>query len=222
MKHSSHHILVTLGATIEPIDSVRYLSNWSSGTLGCAIALAAATAGHKVTALCGEHAMRPQHHPRISTITFGSTRDLAAKCREYWPSHDVLIMAAAVSDFTPVGGQHDGKIRRGDSYALELTATNDVVADLTASKRNDQTVIAFSLAEQSKLEEVAREKLERKGVDAIIANPLNTMNSNEINAFMLTKDGVTFRPEDSLTKASFARWLISTLPEIHHRTPQNS
>ena len=214
MKHSSIQILLTIGATIEPIDPVRYLSNWSSGTLGCAIALAAASAGHRVTVLHGKQSLIPQKHPRITAVPFDSTRDLAAKCKEFWPSQDLLIMAAAVADFTPAGGAQNEKIRRGDSHRLDLVSTDDVVADLTRSKRDEQRLMAFSLASKSQLIEIAQEKLNRKSVDAIVANPLSTMNSKEIEGVILTRDGKSLKPDTCVTKPAFAKWLVSVLPEL--------
>ena len=204
-----------MGATIETIDPVRYLSNWSSGTLGCAIALAVASAGHRVTVLHGIQSQKPQKHPRITTVPFDSTRDLAAKCKEYWPSQDLLIMAAAVADFTPVGGAQSEKIRRTDGQLLELVSTDDVVADLAQSKRESQRIIAFSLTSKSELLEIAKEKLKRKSVDAIVANPLKTMNSREIEGIMLTKEGKILNSESCVSKASFAKWLVSKLPELY-------
>ena len=219
MNQTSLHILLTMGATIEPIDPVRYLSNWSSGTLGCAVALAAATAGHKVTVLYGSQTKAPQKHPRITTVSFDSTRDLRAKCEEYWPSQDVLIMAAAVSDFTPVRGAQTKKIRRSEAQSLELVSTDDVVAELAKSKRESQKVIAFSLAPETELMDIATDKLNRKSVDAIVANPLKTMNSSDIEFVILTRNGQSLKPEKSISKAAFARWLVSKLPELCSETP---
>lgn len=219
MNQSSLHILLTMGATIEPIDPVRYLSNWSSGTLGCAVALAAATAGHKVTVLYGSQAKAPQKHPRITAVSFDSTRDLRAKCEEYWPSQDVLIMAAAVSDFTPVRGAQTKKIRRSEGQSLELVSTDDIVAELAKSKRESQKVIAFSLASETQLMDIATDKLNQKSVDAIVANPLKTMNSSEIEFVILTRNGQSLKPEKSISKAAFARWLVLKLPELCNETP---
>ncbi len=220
MNQSSLQILLTMGATIEPIDPVRYLSNWSSGTLGSAIALAAASAGHSVTVLHGKQSLTPQKHPRIKTVSFDSTRDLSAKCKEYWPSQDLLIMAAAVADFTPVGGAQDAKIRRTERQILELVSTDDIVADLTQSKRDSQRVIAFSLASKSSLMEIAQDKLERKSVDAIVANPLKTMNSSDIEGVLLMRSGKTLKPEACVSKAAFANWLVSMFPVLLKEPPR--
>lgn len=207
-------ILITAGATREPFDEVRYLGNRSSGQLGVLIALSAAIKGYEVTLLHDSHCISPTSHPRLQSIPFTSIRDLSAKLMEQWPSAHVLIMAAAVADFTPKGGQIDGKINRADSVTLELTSTDDIVEGVASCSRNDQRIIAFSLATSEQLEETAHEKMKRKRVDAIVANPLQTMEAKEITATIYCNDGRSFTPQKNLPKAAFARWLIDNLEQI--------
>jgi phosphopantothenoylcysteine decarboxylase/phosphopantothenate--cysteine ligase len=207
-------ILVTAGATHEPLDSVRYLGNKSSGKLGILLAHFGTLLGHEVTLLHGTHCISPAKHPRLSTIPFTSTRDLSAKVHELWPSHSVLIMAAAVADFTPKGGQAAGKIRREKARTVSLIPTEDIIAGIAPTARNDQRSVAFCLEEPSHLATVAKEKLARKEVDAIVANPLETMESDFITAIVYCKDGREFEPPANLSKAQFASWFISHLNEI--------
>ena len=207
-------VLITAGATQEPIDEVRYFGNRSSGKLGCLLALAAAESGHAVTLLHNTQSLTPTAHPRMRCIPFTTTRDLAAKADEHWPSHSILIMAAAVADFTPQGGQLQGKVKRSDELTIKCTSTDDIVASLAANKREDQRIIAFALGEQETLRAVALEKLERKNVDAIVANPLETMDSSLIDATVILRSGETRSPIHASTKASFARWLIDNLDDI--------
>lgn len=204
-------IVITAGATQEPLDEVRFLGNRSSGKLGTLIAFAAADFGHEVTLLHGIGCISPSSHPRLRSIPFTSSRDLAAKLDELWPSHSILIMAAAVSDYTPRGGQVHGKLKRGDAIAIELTPTEDIVASLATRSRDDQRIIAFALEEAESLEQSAREKLVRKHVDAIIANPLETMDSSNIQASVLLKSGNTINPPNQCSKAHFAAWLVKHL-----------
>jgi phosphopantothenoylcysteine decarboxylase/phosphopantothenate--cysteine ligase len=211
-------ILITAGATNEHIDRVRYLGNRSSGKLGALMAFAAATQGHEVTLLHGQQAVTPACHPRLSAISFSSTRDLTAKLNELWPSHAVLIMAAAVSDYTPRGGQIDGKLKRGSGATLELVPTTDIVGTLANTSREDQKIIAFALEESCKLEISAKDKLARKQVDAIVANPLETMDADSITANIFRKDGSSISPEETLSKAAFSKWLIENLNTILYPT----
>ena len=212
--YNANRILVTSGSTREPIDQVRYLSNKSSGRLGCLIAIAAAIEHYEVTLLHSDCSISPTKHPRLTSIPFSSCRDLDAKLQEQWPSHDVLIMAAAVSDFTPKGGQTSGKITRTDSQKIDLISTKDIVASISHGSTNCQRIIAFALEEASNLETAGRQKLAQKKVDAIIANPLETMESNQITATIYCKNGKTITPPNNLPKSDFAFWLIQNLEDI--------
>jgi phosphopantothenoylcysteine decarboxylase / phosphopantothenate---cysteine ligase len=207
-------LLITAGATLEAIDSVRYLGNRSSGQLGTLLSLAGATNSYEVTLLLGQNSIKPTAHPRLKTEYFSSTRDLHAKLKELWPSHHVLIMAAAVADFTPKGGQATGKIRRGEDKTLDLVPTVDIVKDLATDARADQRILAFALEPQDTLEKVALEKMARKNVDAIVANPLQTMDSANITAKVCCRNGEEFIPPKNIPKSQFANWLISHLKLI--------
>src|SRR5690554_2027016 len=99
-------VLITAGPTQEPIDSVRYLSNRSSGRMGLALTEAALHRGFSVTLLLGPVIMNsdPSNLTTANVLRFRTTADLQRAIRQYWPKHDVLIMAAAVADYRPVGG----------------------------------------------------------------------------------------------------------------------
>ena len=204
-------ILIPAGATRELLDPVRFIGNHSSGHLGCQLALAAAISGCKTTLLLSGAGESPTCHPRLKTHRFTTTRDLESLIHQHWPSHTILIMAAAVADFTPKGGSHDSKIPRGDKMSLSLVPTADLVATAAKSARDDQKVIAFALGEHDTFEEVAKEKLKRKGVDAIVANPLQTMNAKNITATIYTKDGKSWSPPSECSKTEFASWLVENL-----------
>lgn len=210
----SKRILITAGATREPLDAVRYIGNYSSGKLGCQLALAGAIAGHEVTLLLSEDSIPPTAHPRLHVHRYTTTKDLAAKLHQHWPSNTVLIMAAAVSDFTSRGGPHDGKLPRAQALNLELVPTQDLVAGLAASSRKDQITIAFALEESGRLEEAAKSKLQDKGVHAIIANPMRTMNSENITATVYCHSGRTINTPEQLSKSAFAIWLFENLQDI--------
>jgi phosphopantothenoylcysteine decarboxylase/phosphopantothenate--cysteine ligase len=211
-------LLISAGATKEAIDSVRYIGNKSSGQLGVLLGLAGAVHSYDVTLLLGTNSTTPPSHPRLKTIWFSSARDLDAKLKELWPSHNILIMAAAVADFTPRGGQSKSKIRRGSTDTIELSPTDDIVANLAKNAREDQRVICFALEEPSKLEVIALEKMKRKEVDAIVANPLETMESKNISAQVMRKDGKLISPPQDIQKSQFAQWLIEHLDDILETT----
>lgn len=204
-------VLITAGPTHEPIDPVRFLGNRSSGTLGVALAEAALRAGHRVTLLLGpvEAAVADRVPPQVGLRRYGSTAELEAALAQAFPRCGLLIMAAAVADYRPVEVAGD-KLRRGGRWTLELEATPDLVAGCVAGRRPGQRVVAFALEPADSLRERALTKLRRKGVDALVANPLQTLHAPDIDATLLWADGRTAAP-GPLPKPAFATWLLRTL-----------
>ena len=201
------NLLLTTGGTREPIDAVRYLGNRSSGRMGAAICAAGRAAGHRVTALVAPCQVRPEADEAHDVE---SVADLRAALAEHFPRCDVLVMAEAVSDYTPVvvGA---GKLRRGGTMTLELEATPDLVAECGAAKRGDQRVVAFSLDEPTDAAlQRAGGKLRRKNVDLLVYNPLVTMGGGDVTATIL-RPGVGPEPWPTMDKRAFADRLIATL-----------
>jgi phosphopantothenoylcysteine decarboxylase/phosphopantothenate--cysteine ligase len=207
-------ILVTAGPTLEPIDEVRYLANRSSGRMGVAIALEAASRGLPTTLLLGPGPLDPPQVSHLRTVRFRTTDDLQRLLGAHWPAHDVLVMAAAVADYRP-SRTAPGKLPRRDRpLTLELEPTPDLLLGLRGCTRPDQTVIGFALAPGDDLQAAATEKLRRKGLDAIVANPLATMDAATVTAVVLLADGRVLTPGCDLTKGRFAAWLLDRLPVI--------
>mgnify|MGYP006284103261 CR=1 FL=1 len=205
------HLLITAGPTWEPIDAVRYVGNRSSGRMGLAIIDAAIRRGWPVTALLGPGLPDPAVSDSLNVHRFESCADLEALLAEHFPGCDLLIMAAAVADYRPAE-VHTGKLHRettGD-LTLHLEPTPDLVAACAARKRDDQRILAFALEDPAVLHQRAAEKLHRKGVDAIIANPLQTMAASHVDATLLLPDGTTHTPGPT-AKPAFADWLIDQL-----------
>ena len=204
-------ILITAGPTREPIDAVRYLGNRSSGRMGVALAAAAREAGHTVRLLLGpvDSAVRSSVPPEVAVEAFATTAELESALAAHFPEADLLVMAAAVADYRPASVV-DGKLSRGDGLRLELEATPDLVAACVASRRPGQRVVAFALEPAEGLVERAAAKLRRKGVDAIVANPLGTMENDAIDGVLLHADGRDVRP-GRCDKERFAAWLVAAL-----------
>ena len=206
------NMLITAGPTYEALDAVRYIANRSSGRLGICLAEAARDAGWQATLLLGPAAAEPP--VGVNTLRFESTADLAALLDAHFPACDVLIMAAAVADYRPRRAELAKLARTGDKLVIELEPTPDLVARCAARKRPGQRIIGFALEEPAGLEARAREKLRKKGLDAVVGNPLGTMGAEDIRAVVYTAAGAVIQPADEVggtrgqSKADFARWLI--------------
>ncbi|MEM1107817.1 MAG: phosphopantothenoylcysteine decarboxylase [Planctomycetota bacterium] len=203
------NILITAGPTREPIDEVRFISNRSSGRMGIALAEAAAEAGHDVTLLLGPVLVPTTLAERIELVRFQTTAELQALLHEHFRGCDRLIMAAAVADYR-VAHFTAGKTERKKHLKIELEGTPDLVAGVAKDKTETQRVIAFALEEPHELETRAVAKMKRKGVDAIVANPLVTMEDDGIAGVYLTHDGQRDEP-GPMSKEDFARWLIEKI-----------
>jgi phosphopantothenoylcysteine decarboxylase / phosphopantothenate---cysteine ligase len=164
-------VLVTAGGTREPIDSVRFVGNRSSGRMGLALAEEAARRGADVTLVAANVAFPL---PAVVAVPVETTAELEAAVRERFADNDVLIMAAAPADFRP-SEPIDAKISRegGKGLSIELEPTADIVASLAAERRADQTLIGFAAEHGDGAVERGRSKLVRKGLDAVVVNDIS-------------------------------------------------
>lgn len=211
-------MLITAGPTHEPIDAVRYLGNRSSGRLGIALARAAADAGWRTTLLLGPTGAGPPDTP-VETRRFRTAAELQGLLSEEFPACDVLVMAAAVADYRPRhDAGSDAKIRRTESaLTLELEPTPDLLADCAARRRAGQTLVGFALEPRERLVASARDKLLRKGVDAIVANPLETMDALTIDATLVQRDAADESTGGPVPKERFAVWLLKRVETLDRR-----
>jgi len=204
-------VLVTAGGTREPIDSVRYLGNRSSGRMGLALAAAAAKRGAEVTLIAANVALpAPAGVRRVDVET---TAQLAAAVREEFAAAHVLLMAAAPADFT-AAEPAPGKLERRDSLELELTPTEDILAGLAADRDERQLIVGFA-AEHGEDVERARGKLERKGIDLIVLNDISDphigFDSAENAVTLLDAAGATELPR--ARKEEIAEQILDRLSE---------
>lgn len=164
-------VVVTAGGTREPIDPVRFISNYSSGKMGFAIAAAAADRGAQVTLVTT--ASHPTHHG-VTVRQLATADEMMAELRSAIKGADLLMMAAAVADFRPARTV-TGKIRREDTphLSLELEAIPDLVATLGKEKDAAGVFRVGFAAEDSDLDTKSFEKMKRKGLQAIVANDIS-------------------------------------------------
>jgi phosphopantothenoylcysteine decarboxylase/phosphopantothenate--cysteine ligase len=165
-------VVVSAGGTREPIDSVRFIGNRSSGRMGFALAEQAARRGADVTVVAANVALTAP--PGVRRVDVETTEQLAAAVRSEFERGHVLLMAAAVADFR-AGQVEAGKLEREGPGSLELSLerTEDVLAGVAVARRDDQTVIGFAAEHGAESISRARAKLERKGLDAIVFNDVS-------------------------------------------------
>lgn len=204
-------VLVTAGPTREAIDPVRFISNYSSGKMGYALAKVSKRLGAEVCLISGPtHLGKP--HFVDEFVTVESAREMFDAVFERKDSYDILIMCAAVADYTPKA-RSEAKIKKmSDSMTIELQKTLDILATLGASKRPEQVLVGFA-AETEDLLENAREKLLRKGADFIVANfAPEAMGSDTNHVFLISREGLV--AEFVGEKEEVAKELIVRICEI--------
>lgn len=163
-------VLVTAGGTREPIDSVRYIGNRSSGRMGFALAAEAARRGAQVTVIAA-NVDRPAP-TGVRIVAVQSAADLAAACETHFESCDVLLMAAAVADFRPANVAQT-KLKKDQGMPLiELEPTPDVLSSLATRRAPGQLLVGFAAEHGRRAVDSGRDKLSRKGLDAIVVNDI--------------------------------------------------
>jgi phosphopantothenoylcysteine decarboxylase/phosphopantothenate--cysteine ligase len=165
-------VLVTAGGTREPIDSVRYVGNRSSGRMGLALAGEAARRGADVTLVAANVALPAPAGVRV--VEVHTAAELLAAVRAAFAEADVLLMAAAVADFRPATELDDKITKTGrEGIALELEPTEDVLATLAAERAAGQILVGFAAEHGQGAVERGRGKLERKRLDAVVVNDIS-------------------------------------------------
>jgi phosphopantothenoylcysteine decarboxylase / phosphopantothenate---cysteine ligase len=163
-------VLVSAGPTYEAIDPVRYIGNHSSGQMGFAIAEEFASRGAEVTLVTGPVNLEVQH-PGIKRINVISAEEMFEKCMNEKDTAEIIVMAAAVADFTPAVKSLTKLKKSHSALEIKLLPTRDILAELGKTKRNGQFLAGFAL-ETDDEEKNAKKKLEEKNLDLIILNSL--------------------------------------------------
>jgi phosphopantothenoylcysteine decarboxylase/phosphopantothenate--cysteine ligase len=164
-------VLVTAGGTREPIDSVRYIGNRSSGRMGFALAERAARRGAQVTVVAANVALAPP--PGVEVVPVVTAAELGAVCAERFPESDVLLMAAAVADFRPRDPAGHKLKKDAGPPRVELEPTEDVLSALAQARRPGQVLVGFAAEHGGDAVAYGRAKLDRKRLDAIVVNDIS-------------------------------------------------
>jgi phosphopantothenoylcysteine decarboxylase/phosphopantothenate--cysteine ligase len=200
-------VLVTAGGTREPIDSVRYVGNRSSGRMGFALAAEAARRGAEVTVVAANVSLPREHG--VEYVDVETAAELEQATVRAFESADVLLMAAAVADFRPAAPEQSKISKSGrDGLALELEPTPDVLAAVAERRSPRQTVVGFAAEHGDGAVERARGKLERKRLDAVVVNDISRPDigfdtaENEVTIVTASGDqAVPFGSKDDVARA---------------------
>ena len=164
-------VLITAGATMEPIDPVRYITNHSTGKMGFALARACMLRGADVTVVKGHtEAEVPDF---VEILPVGSAAEMFEAVKSRFAESDIVIMAAAVADYRPSQFSEEKVIKSEEAMAIPLSRTQDILQYLGEHKREDQFLCGFSMETQYMLEN-SRKKMVKKNLDMIVANNLKT------------------------------------------------
>jgi phosphopantothenoylcysteine decarboxylase/phosphopantothenate--cysteine ligase len=215
---AGRRILVTAGGTREALDPVRYIGNRSSGKQGLAIALAAAARGAEVTLIGANLEVRPPASASLTLIEVSSTLELQSATLVAAAEADVVVMAAAVSDYRPEQVS-EGKIKKetqGDTLHLTLVKNPDILQGLSAARTDGQVIIGFAAEterDDDELLAIGRAKLERKGADYLVVNRVGWSEgfATESNSIVILGTGGVIVGEASGTKASVAADILDLL-----------
>lgn len=198
------NILITAGPTREYLDPVRYLSNASSGKTGCALAVAAKAAGHQVSLILGPTTLPPPAVDELVPVV--SAADMFEAVLARFDGCDVFIAAAAVCDYRPVY-REEHKIKKSEGHVtLELERTADILA-LMGKRRRRQVLVGYCL-ETEDMERRARDKLEVKRLDLVVANGVGAIDADRQDAVLIPARGPVERLQN-VTKAELADRILA-------------
>jgi phosphopantothenoylcysteine decarboxylase / phosphopantothenate---cysteine ligase len=208
-------VVVSAGGTREPIDAVRVIANRSSGKQGYAVATEAVARGAQVTLVSTVGLPTPAG---VQVIAVETAAEMQEAMERAAINHDVIVMAAAVADFRPAHAA-SGKIKKGDGVPeIVLQQTPDILAGIGAHKRNDHVLVGFA-AETANLVDNAKEKLERKRLDLIVANDVSASGvgfTHDTNAVTLLRPDAKPVEIDLATKREVARAIINAVVDIRN------
>ena len=194
---SGKKVMITAGPTYEPIDPVRFIGNHSSGLMGFCLAEAAADEGAEVTLITGPTRLTCQH-PNICRVDVTTAEQMFQQCMKIAEQQDIMIMSAAVADFTPAETAPEKIKKDNPTLDLHLVKTKDILATIGQQKRDGQLLVGFALETEHEIENATR-KLHTKNADIIVLNSLRDkgagFGTTTNKVLMITRDGQTFESE---------------------------
>ncbi|GAB2632518.1 bifunctional phosphopantothenoylcysteine decarboxylase/phosphopantothenate--cysteine ligase CoaBC [Emticicia sediminis] len=204
-------VLITAGPTQEPIDPVRFISNHSSGKMGFAIAEAFEMAGAEVILVSGPVSITSPKGVKVEKVQ--SAQQMFEATAKYFPESDIVVLSAAVADYTPLHVADKKIKKKEDVFNIELTKTTDIAATLGQQKKTGQIIVGFALETDNEFEN-AKGKLERKNFDFVVLNSLQDngagfrYDTNKIK--IIDREGNVF-DFDLKTKKEVAQDILETV-----------
>lgn len=203
-------ILISAGGTQEPIDAVRYIGNRSSGKQGHSLAVAAANRGADVSLVLA-NSLLPDIDG-VEMVRVVTAKDMQYALEERFGSSSALIMSAAIADIRPANPSRD-KVSKEDLHELLIEQTEDILAALSAKKRQGQILIGFAAQTGSNREELAFAKLQRKALDLIYVNDVSggAVFGSDMTAGAILDPTGARREIPSMSKDSLSNILLDSL-----------
>ncbi|WP_146874973.1 bifunctional phosphopantothenoylcysteine decarboxylase/phosphopantothenate--cysteine ligase CoaBC [Halovibrio variabilis] len=222
------HIVITAGPTREPLDPVRYISNHSSGKMGFALAAAAVAEGAKVTLISG-----PVNLPTpegVTRVDVESAEQMHAEAQRLAPQAALFVGCAAVADYRAAApAEHKLKKQQdSDTLTLTLIKTPDIIASIAALPAEQRPLVVGFAAETQEIEHYARDKLQRKGLDMIVANDVSQaglgFGSDQNAAWLLwrTPQGVESQAEPPQSKHQLAATVVRQALALLNTAPETA
>ena len=210
LKDNQKKYIITAGGTIEDIDPVRYISNYSSGKMGLALADEAYFRGNDVVLVTTVDVKRP-----YKVVKVKSALEMKSAVEKEFATADYIIMAAAVADYR-IKNKSEQKLKKTDDDEITLTLVKnpDILKELCAEKKH-QTIVGFC-AESERLLENAKEKIQKKGCDYLIANDISRKDigfSSDYNEVTLLKKNGEIKKFERAPKSEIARKILKEINE---------
>lgn len=206
-------LLITAGPTREYFDSIRFVSNPSSGKMGYAMAAAAVARGHEVTLISGPVSLAPPAGVKVIHVI--SAAEMAEAAKSAWPRQDAAIMTAAVCDYRPVTHLSKKMPKSDKPLVLKLVATEDIARSLGAAKQPGQVLVGIALEDHDGRVH-AEAKLRRKNCDAFLLNGPANVGSDLADVEVLVAGGDWTRWRRA-AKGQIAVRLIRLVEDLHRR-----
>lgn len=212
-------ILITAGGTREPIDPVRFLGNRSSGKQGIALATAAAQRGAQVTLVTAN--VSQVVPPGVTHLDVSSAAQMAQRVNALASEHDVIVMAAAVADFTAADPQHT-KIKKQpdvDEVSIALTKTPDILRGLVHARRPGQVIVGFAAETgepNASVLELGERKFREKGCDLLVVNDVSAgqVFGADENSVVIVREAAQPRHVGPAAKAVIAEAILDDIVEL--------